>query len=115
MKVSFLALLGLLLPQFLEAGEVIRLKSVGDLHTKSVVSSTKDEGLFFLQWKGAIREEEKAQVQKLGIELLQYFPEDAFLVKSSRSALLEAEKLSFISGFASYEAGMKLEREISEG
>lgn len=115
MKVSFLALLGLLLPQFLEAGEVIRLKSVGDLHTKSVVSSTKDEGLFFLQWKGAIREEEKAQVQKLGIELLQYFPEDAFLVKSSRSALLEAEKLSFISGFASYEAGMKLERELSEG
>lgn len=115
MKVSFLALLGLLLPQFLEAGEVIRLKSVGELHTKTAISSTKEEGLFFLQWKGAIREEEKAEIQKLGIELLQYFPEDAFLVKASRSNLEEAQKLIFISGYTSYEAGMKLERELSEG
>ncbi len=115
MKVSFLALLGLLLPQFLEAGEVIRLKSVGDLNTKAAISSTKEEGLFFLQWKGAIREEEKAEIQKLGIELLQYFPEDAFLVKASRSNLEEAQKLAFISGYTSYDAGMKLERELSEG
>lgn len=117
MKISFLAIVGLLLPQVLEAGEVIRLKSVGIVPSATIASTStvqKEHGLFFLQWKGAIREEEKSAVRALGIELLQYFPDDAFLVQASRAALDNASQLSFIANYVAYEPAMKMEPELSQ-
>jgi serine protease AprX len=113
MKLSLLAAFGLLLPQVLEAGEVIRLKSVGNLKPQQLIASQKSEGLFLLQWKNAVREDEKKTVKNLGIELMQYFPDDAFLVEATQGQMQAAAELSFISAYVAYDAAMKLEPELS--
>ncbi|MFK5151323.1 hypothetical protein ACI4CU_28660, partial [Klebsiella pneumoniae] len=45
---------------------------------------------------------------------LNYFPDDAFLVKGSAEAAKAAEKLGFVRVVMPYHAGFKLERGLAE-
>jgi subtilisin family serine protease len=65
--------------------------------------------LFLVQWKASPSEAEKAQVRQLGLALLSYFPDDAFLAQGSGTAALEAKSLPFVHAVVPYAPAMRLE------
>lgn len=113
MKVLAIALLGLL-PYLAEAGEILRLKGTGSIKpSASFTEANAETGLYIVQWKGAVTESEKAQVRALGFQFLSYIPDDAFLLKGDLAMAEQASALPFVRAALSYEAGMKMEPELT--
>jgi subtilisin family serine protease len=99
-----------------QAGELLRFKSLGVKKATdiSVLSASFSEHqLFLVQWKGAVHENEKSEVTALGLKVLNYFPDDAFLVQGDASAAHAAQKLSFVRLVTPFTAAMKVERELA--
>jgi serine protease AprX len=112
MKLVSLTILGLLLSQTASAGEILRLKATGSI--KPMASITNQEaGLYFVQWKDSITESEKSAVAALGFKLLNYVPDDAFLVQGDRSMAAAAEQLDFVRVVVAVDPGMKMEPELN--
>ncbi|MGZ6359009.1 MAG: S8 family serine peptidase, partial [Bdellovibrionota bacterium] len=100
-----------------QAGEVLRFKGAGTVRTTNLAAASTNEGfdaynLFVVQWKGAVHESEKAAVSALGLQILNYFPDDAFLVKGDSSAARAAEKLGFVRVVMPYVGTLKMERQV---
>ncbi len=97
-----------------QAGEILRLKAAGAVKTESLgglaqLQSSAGEGIFIVQWKNSIHEAEKGELRALGLDLLAYVPDDAFLVKGSAAAVKQAEGLGFVNAIASFSAEMRID------
>lgn len=114
MKISFL-LIAVFVANIAHAGEVLRLKSGGTIKPAHglVAETNSDPGLYIVQWKSLVREAEKEQLKKMEVELLNYLPDDAFLVKADRTHALQIEDLSFVRVVLPYEASFKVEPELT--
>ncbi len=98
-----------------QAGNVLRFHN-GNVdartmshHTQSL-SASKD--VFVLQYKNAITEADKKELQSQGVSIYRYVPEDALIVRASETqlvALLQNPKSSpRFNGFIAYQGSMKL-------
>lgn len=110
--------LTLLLTTSAQAGEILRLKAVGNIQGESLASAQlaagESSGLFIAQWKGAVREHEKEKLRALGLTFLSYIPDDAFLVKGDAAAAGRAAGLSFLRMVAPYAPAFKMEPELTK-
>ncbi len=66
------------------------------------------KGYYFVQFTGPITDEMKAQVQQAGGELLNYVPNNTYIVRMIRSARDAVENLSIIQFVGRYQSNMKL-------
>lgn len=111
-----IALLSFVIVSAAQAGEVLRLKSLGNVATHRLATFTvadQDTGLYLVQWKSSVTEAEKKSVQDSGLKILSYIPDDAFLVQGDTNAAQAAAKLSFVRAVVPYERAMKLEPELN--
>ncbi len=116
MKLRLITAALLLLSFSAHAGEILRLKATGAVKAESLKafqlsSSNPVDGLFLVQWKNAVNENEKSQLKAMGLELLAYVPDDAFLVRGDAT---RAEALSFVNAVVPYGAGLKVEPELTQ-
>ncbi len=111
-------LIAMLVPSLSFAGETLRLKSIGDVRSNDKIvvqfsaptgSVNQEAGLYLVQWKNQVREEEKAELGNLGFTLLSYVPDDAFLVSGNSAQAKAAEGLSFIRTVIPYRSGFKVD------
>ncbi len=108
------AILGLSLAVTAQGGEILRLKATGA--TKPQVSSLQtamETGLYLVQWREAVQEQEKKELEALGAKILSYIPDDAFLVQADKELANKASTLPFVRVVLAYEAAMKLEPELT--
>ncbi|MCO5141513.1 MAG: S8 family serine peptidase [Oligoflexia bacterium] len=114
MKVSFI-FMALLVANFAHAGEILRFKSGGSIKpmTNSLADVVADPGLYVVQWKNLVHESEKEQLERLGAKIINYIPDDAFLIKADRDLALRLEGLSFVRVVMPYEPGLKVEPELT--
>jgi len=113
--ISLLALLSLLATNA-QAGDTLRLKATGPVKTESLqafqlASANAGSGLFVVQWKSAISENEKAQLRAQGLKLIAYVPDDAFLVRGDVSSV---SSLSFVNAVVPFGAALKVEPELTQ-
>lgn len=116
MKRILIVLSGLLLASNVNAGEILRLKATGAMKPSAMTSdqiSQKETGLYIVQWKKAVTESEKDAVKQLGFSFLGYIPDDAFIVKGNLNLANQAKNLSFVNAVLPYEAGYKMEPELT--
>src|SRR5476651_899491 len=114
-KISAIALLALGLGSQAQAGDVLRSKAIGNVHPSRLNAAALPEGngLFLVQWKQSPTEAQKAEVAALGLNLLGYYPDDAFLAQGSGSAANLAGKLSFVNAVVAYAPAMRMEQELT--
>jgi serine protease AprX len=116
-QISMLALATMALTfQAAQAGTVLRLKAVGTKNTaalKAIAGGLEGNRLFVVQWKSQVHESEKAQLAALGLDLLNYLPDDAFLAQGDANAARKAEGFPFVQAVIPYSATFKLERGIA--
>jgi serine protease AprX len=115
-KISAIALLALGLGCQAQAGEVLRSKAVGNFKPSRLTAAALPEGngLFLVQWKQSPTEREKAQIAALGLNLLSYYPDDAFIAQGSGSAAKAAQGLSFLNAVVAYAPAMRMEQELTQ-
>ena len=99
---TFIALTLLQSPQAL-AGQILELKSVGrvQIQDESLLSQKRSafahDGsihTFVIQFKSTIASSDQAQLKALGLEVQNYLPEDAVIVRGSTEALTELRAIS---------------------
>lgn len=114
MKLITIAILGLLLPHGADAGEILRLKATGAMKPSlTSLSNEAETGLYLIQWKKAVTESEKSSLRGLGLKVLHYVPDDAFLVQGDQAMAAAAMELGFVRAVVPYVAGMKMEPELT--
>lgn len=69
-------------------------------------------GLYVVQFTGPVKEAYKSALNRLGVELGDYLPENAFLVRMKTALVGQVEGLGFVKGVARYTATMKLDRDL---
>jgi serine protease AprX len=114
MKLIAFALIGLLFSTNTDAGEILRLKATGAIKPMASFQVQEETGLYLVQWKDLVQEEEKLRIERLGLNLLSYVPDDAFLVQGNRAQAERAAALPFVRVVVPYEAGMKMEPELTQ-
>lgn len=113
----FIILAAIALANTAQAGELVRLKTLGTVSTESVaelasLDEAQGQGIFLVQWKGQVHETEKALLKALGMKLLAYIPDDAFLVQSDAEAVRKATGLGFIRIATPFPAQLRIEAEL---
>jgi serine protease AprX len=116
--VNTAVVLGLSLALSAQAGEVLRLKAAGvvrsgELSTALALDQNQETGLYVVQWKDKVHEEEKAELKALGFRILNYIPDDAFLAQGSFAQAEQAARLGFVRAVVPYGARFKLEPELA--
>lgn len=96
-----------------QAGEILRLKASGAVKPAGVMSSAEGT-LFVVQWNGAVSEAEKAELSRQGLTILNYIPDDAFLVSGPAAAAERAQSLDFVRIVMPYTAELKMEPELNQ-
>lgn len=99
-----------------QAGEVLRLKSMGNVatHRLNTIADVQEEtGLYLVQWKAAVTEAQKKEVEAAGFSLVSYVPDDAFLAKGDLRAASAASGFAFVRAVVPYERAMKMEPELN--
>jgi serine protease AprX len=99
------------------AGETLRLKSVGEVRSDDKIvalfsaptKAVQEPGLYIVQWKESVREENKAEVRALGLELLSYVPDDAFLVAGNADQANAVRGLASVRTVLAYQSGYKVD------
>ena len=116
-KISAIALLAFQLGAQAQAGDVLRSKAIGNIlttgHLSAAAALPEGNGLFLVQWKQSPTEAEKAQVAALGLNLLNYYPDDAFIAQGSGQAANAARGLSFLNTVVVYSPAMRMEQELT--
>lgn len=113
---NFAVVMALLLaPGVSQAGEILRFKATGSLKpmVNLIADSQEETGLYVVQWKSAVHESEKTALRALGLEIVTYVPDDAFLVKGDLASANQAQSLEFVRTVVPFEAGYKMEPELS--
>ncbi|HEY8280048.1 MAG TPA: S8 family serine peptidase [Bdellovibrionota bacterium] len=102
-----------------QAGEVLRLKATGVVRAEQLpaLSASPAAGtdlfLFVVQWKSAVTEVQKAEVERLGLKLLDYIPDDAFVTSGSGSDAWRVSQLPFVRAVVDYRLPFKMEAELT--
>jgi subtilisin family serine protease len=69
-------------------------------------------GLFLIQFTGSLRPEWRSELETMGMELLRYVPDDAFVVRMNGVPSGQVRQLSFIQWIGNYRAEHKLHRAL---
>ncbi|HEY5043713.1 MAG TPA: S8 family serine peptidase [Verrucomicrobiae bacterium] len=80
-----------------------RAEMAAAMHTQVAAS-----GLFLVQFSGPLELSQRAALQKEGVELLQYVPDDAFIAKLNNVSLASIGAMSFVTWVGPYRAAYKI-------
>ncbi len=97
----------------------IRLKH-GTLYVSSRQTAAAAQGtdvasgnaLYIVQFTGPVMASYKAALTRLGVELGDYLPENAFLVRMDGSLIRTVNDLGFVKGVQAYTSAVKLDRSL---
>ncbi len=74
---------------------------------KAVINKSLD-GLFLVQFEGSLRPDWRARLRDLGVELLRYVPEDAFVARFNAVEPSRLNSVSFVRWVGEYKAEYKV-------
>jgi hypothetical protein len=72
-----------------------------------------ESGLYIVQFKGAIGPAERSQLQALGVQLIHFVPEDAFLARLHNVPLNVVGKLPFVQWVGKYRPEHKVHKSLT--
>lgn len=104
---------GLLAPAFVNAGEVLRF-SKGDIdlrHQQNLFKHEADRQIWIVQLKSTITAADQKALSSAGARVFRYIPDDALVVKGSRSAL-QKHLAGRVQGFLPYRGDFKLSENL---
>ncbi|MES1180744.1 MAG: S8 family serine peptidase, partial [Verrucomicrobiota bacterium] len=70
-------------------------------------------GLYLIQMENHLKPTEREQLRALGVKLIQYVPDDAFIAKLDNVSPEAVRALSFVRWVGPYQAGYKIESRLS--
>ncbi len=114
----FLFCLGLVVSATAAPGKPVRLRNalVAPETTLQVQSSTlaspATSGLFIIQFREPLRPAWREQLTALGVDLLRYVPEDAFVAKFTSVRVAQIRALGFVQVVGDYRAAQKVHRQL---
>jgi subtilisin family serine protease len=79
----------------------------------AAVQDSAGRGLYVVQFAGAVKEAYKSAVTRLGAELGDYLPENAFLVRMDERQRSEVAAMGFVKGVAPYTPAYKLDQALT--
>src|SRR5688572_15777655 len=71
-------------------------------------------GLHLIQVEGRLQPEQRRQLREMGVELLRYVPDDAFVARFNGAAVDAVEALEFVRWVGDYRPELKLHRTVRE-
>src|SRR5262245_1492152 len=72
-------------------------------------------GLFLIQFTNQVQSEWQAQLQSMGVELLRYVPDDAFVVRLRNAPPGQVRRLPYVRWVGNYRAEHKLHPSLKSG
>ena len=87
---------------------VARVVANARLQAQGLSAQTPISGLFLVQFEGQLEPAERAELHTLGVELLKYVPDDAFIARFQKVSPAEIQALSFVKWTGPYEPEYKL-------
>jgi subtilisin family serine protease len=87
---------------------VARVIANARLQAQGLSAQTPISGLFLVQFEGQLEPAERAELHTLGVELLKYVPDDAFIARFQNVSPAEIQALSFVKWTGPYEPEYKL-------
>ena len=112
----FLFCLGWVVAATAAPGKPVRLRNAlaapeTTLHVQSsTLASPATSGLFILQFREPLRPGWREQLTALGVDLLRYVPEDAFVAKFTSVRVAQIRALGFVQFLGDYRASQKVHR-----
>ena len=112
--------LGLLVACYANAAQTkpIRLRnqisSVDSPHPTTANNNSAATGLFVIQFRESPKPEWRQQLRSLGVQLLRYVPDDAFVARFDGVRPREVQALSYVQFVGAYQAGHKIHAKVSE-
>jgi hypothetical protein len=82
--------------------------------TAHAADSTPQKGLFLIQLSGPADAESRAQLTSLGIELLHYVPEDAFVARLKNVPPGQVRRLPFVHWMGRYRPDHKVHQRVAQ-
>ncbi len=99
-------------------GKAIRLRNqplaVSAVAQSQSVDSTPASGLFLIQFRGSLKPEWREQLRTMGVELLRYVPDDAFVAKMQSVRPEAVRSLEFVQFFGKYRPEHKMHPRLQE-
>ncbi len=101
------------------AEKPIRLRNPISTSAPAVLQSQRlvpavANGLFVIQFREAVKPEGREQLAQLGVTLLRYVPEDAFIAKLKQVQLDQVRALSFVQFVGAYQAEQKIHPRVRQ-
>jgi len=75
---------------------------------------SNESRLYILQFSGPITEQQKQMVNQYGVEIGDYIPNFAFIVRTTPNVAQKLQSLSFIHRLIRYRAAMKISRNLNQ-
>ena len=76
--------------------------------TSALSAKTPASGLFLVQFEGALQSADRSQLQVLGVDLLKYVPDDAFIAKFNGVSPASVRALNFVRWVGPYGSDYKI-------
>jgi hypothetical protein len=76
--------------------------------TSALSAKTPVSGLFLVQFEGALQPADRSQLQALGVDLLKYVPDDAFIAKFNGASPASVRALNFVRWVGPYGSDYKI-------
>jgi len=92
--------------------------SPGEMQQLVSAAAAADEarlGLFLIQFTNAVQPAWRAELRTLGVELLHYVPDDAFVAKFDGVRPNQVRQIGYVSWVCSYRAEHKIHRSLQSG
>ncbi|MDR3456505.1 MAG: S8 family serine peptidase [Verrucomicrobiae bacterium] len=86
-----------------------RAMLAGQLHTKTAVS-----GLYLLQFNGPLAPDQRTELKGLGVELIRYVPEDAFIARLEKVSPATVGALNYVHWIGPYQTRHKIQSRLAE-
>jgi hypothetical protein len=83
------------------------------LQAQGLSAQTPISGLFLVQFEGQLEPAERAELHTLGVELLKYVPEDAFVARFNHVSPDQVGALSFVRWVGPYRPDYKIQPRLS--
>lgn len=80
--------------------------------TTSAQPDSAGRHLYIVQFTGPVKEAYKSALERMGVELGDYLPEYAFLVRMEPETRQKVEQLGFVKGVAAYAPSFKLDQAL---
>jgi subtilisin family serine protease len=102
------------LPVMLKGGTLYMTGQGRNNALAAVAKDTAGRSLFVVQFTGPVKEAYKSALTRLGAELGDYLPENAFLVRMPESLWSQVAGLGFVKGVAPYTTAYKLDQSLHQ-